>query len=352
MSVTVVAARLAPYRRWLPSLGGRPRAGWLLSLEDSRGRVGRGDAACWPGFGSGAARTERALRDLVRDGSLLGRTIDSIDDVAALGLPRREFPEASHAVELAALDLLGRAHGRPVAALLEPHPAEAVPVHALVDGPEDAARAAARGLRHLKLKVGRAPLAEDAARLAAVRAAAPACALRLDANGAWATPSAALRALDALGRDGVEWVEQPLPAGKLAETRRLRRRAGVSLALDEDAATAPLAALADAADVVVLKPMFLGGLLAALRRARDAAHLGLDVCVTHALESAVGRAGALHLAASLSAPRACGLLSPYPEEPDGPRLRDGLLAVPPSPGLGVDASAPTPGLPSGHGRCA
>jgi O-succinylbenzoate synthase len=167
---------------------------------------------------------------------------------------------------------------------------------------------AASGCRTAKVKVAEPgqSLADDVARVEAVRdALGPAGAIRVDANAAWDV-SQAERALRELGRFGLEYAEQPCPT--LDEMAELRRRVGVPVAADESIRRAddPLAVrAAGAADIVVLKAQPLGGVRAALAVA-DAC--GLPVVVSSAVETSVGLAAGLALAAALPGlPYACGL---------------------------------------------
>jgi O-succinylbenzoate synthase len=158
---------------------------------------------------------------------------------------------------------------------------------------------AGSGCRTAKVKVadkGQAE-ADDIARVAAVREAiGPDGRIRVDANGAWDVDQAA-RMLAALARFGLEYAEQP--CATLAELAALRRRTGVPVAADESIRRAedPLAVrVAGAADIVVLKAQPLGGVRAALR---VAAECGLPVVVSSAVESSVGLAAGVALAAAL-----------------------------------------------------
>lgn len=96
-----------------------------------------------------------------------------------------------------------------------------------------AARWVQRGHRTVKIKVGRADLAEDVRRVAAVReVVGPDTTLLVDANQRWDLYRAR-RAIDALAPFGLGWVEEPLPAGDVAGYARLRRDVAVPLALGE-----------------------------------------------------------------------------------------------------------------------
>jgi len=167
-------------------------------------------------------------------------------------------------------------------------------------------------------------LSEDEARVEAVRdALGPKDMLRVDANGAW-TVEQAQKAIKALGRYELEYVEQPVAT--LEEMAVLRRSVDVPLAADESVRTAddPLrVAGLEAADVVVLKVQPLGG----IRRALDVAEAaGLPCVVSSALETSVGISAGVALAASLpSLPYACGLATV--ELLDGDVATESLLPV-------------------------
>ena len=149
-------------------------------------------------------------------------------------------------------------------------------------------------------------LADDVARVEAVRdALGSGGRVRVDANGAWSVDEAAdaLKRLDAFD---LEYAEQPVRT--LDEMAELRRRVDVRIAADESVRTAedPLrVAGLEAADIVVLKVQPLGG----VRRCLEVAEAcGLPVVVSSAVESSVGLAAGVALAAALpELPFACGL---------------------------------------------
>ena len=187
-----------------------------------------------------------------------------------------------------------------------------VPVNVTVPavGPERAhAIVAASGCRTAKVKIaepGQAP-ADDLARVEAVRdALGSGGSIRVDANAAWDvdTAVARIRALDRAV--GLEYVEQPCPT--LRELAAVRRRIDVRIAADEAvrrSADPVRVDLREACDVVVLKVQPLGGVRAALRVAE--AH-GLPCVVSSALETSVGIAAGVALAAALpELSFACGL---------------------------------------------
>ncbi|WP_366525323.1 o-succinylbenzoate synthase [Propioniciclava sp.] len=160
---------------------------------------------------------------------------------------------------------------------------------------------ATSGCSTAKVKVAQAgqTLTDDLDRVAAVRdALGPAGAIRVDANAAWSLPQAA-DALPRLDRaaGGLQYAEQPVAS--VADLARLRRTVTVPLAADESIRRAadPLEVKRrQAADIVVLKVQPLGGVRACLELA---AAIDLPVVVSSALESSVGIAQGVALAAAL-----------------------------------------------------
>jgi O-succinylbenzoate synthase len=188
-----------------------------------------------------------------------------------------------------------------------------VPVNVTVPavGPEQAHRIVlAGGCRTAKVKVAEPgqTLADDQARLEAVRdAIGPDGRIRVDANGLWDvdTAVASIAVLDRAA-GGLEYVEQPVMS--VEDLAVVRRAVGVPIAADESirrAADPYRVRDLEAADVAVLKVQPLGGVRACLRIAED---IGLPVVVSSALETSVGIAAGVALAAALpELPYACGL---------------------------------------------
>ena len=181
-----------------------------------------------------------------------------------------------------------------------------IPVNVTVPAtdPERAyAIAASSGCTTAKVKVGEG---DDLARVEAVREAlGPAGRIRLDVNAGWDLDEAA-RQIRRLAGVGLEYVEQPVAGAD--DMARLRRLVDVPLAADESIRLAPDPLhldLSEAADVAVLKVQPLGGVWQALRIAEA---IGLPAVVSSAVETSVGIAAGLALAAALpELPYACGL---------------------------------------------
>ena len=192
-----------------------------------------------------------------------------------------------------------------------------VPVNATVPAvpaehvPEVLARFAGATTAKVKVAEPGQSLADDLARVAAVRdAMGGAAGIRVDANGAWSVAQAT-DALRRLAAYGLEYAEQP--CGTVAELASLRvalarSRTDLLVAADESIRKADdpaRVARECAADLVVVKVPPLGGVRRALQVVADC---GLPAVVSSALDTSVGMAAGVALAAALpDLPFACGL---------------------------------------------
>jgi O-succinylbenzoate synthase len=155
------------------------------------------------------------------------------------------------------------------------------------------------GAKTFKVKVGR-NLNEDVIRVARVFSNAPKAAIRVDVNGLWSVDEALTNLYAYYEEIGpLEYVEQP--CATVEELRELKSKINIPLRIAADEiirkASDPFAVdLTDAADLLMLKVQPLGG----IQRSLDiAAHHGLPVVVSSALESAIGIEYGLELAASI-----------------------------------------------------
>ena len=317
----------------------RERELLVVALSDGDGVLGYGEAAPLQAYdGVSVDRVQRVLESyrpaLVRSGDMNGaQVIEACRQV-------EDLPAALAAIDLALWDRAGRRAGKPVAALLSDDPKARVPVNATLTAldragaAEQAARAVRAGFECLKLKVG---VGDDAGRVAAARAAAgPRVKLRLDANGAWGVEEA-VRAIDALSPAGLELVEEPTHG--LQAIREVRERVAVRVAIDETAAE-PGALGAGVADAVCLKISRCGGIAGLLAAATLVRAHGAEVYLASTLDGPLGIAAAVHAAAALASrgPIAhCGLatLELFEGLENPLPARDGTIAVPTAPGLGV-----------------
>lgn len=168
-------------------------------------------------------------------GSLVGQ--DAHHAVATV-LARTGNRLATALVEGATLDALAREEGVPLWRYLGATRAPRIATHASIAflAPHDAAdrarAATAAGFRRFKIRVGGGDAEEDVARVEAVRRAAPAASLALDANGAW-TAVEAIAIARWLAPLGIAWLEQPTAVGDDDALRAVRADGSISVVADE-----------------------------------------------------------------------------------------------------------------------
>lgn len=324
------------------------REGLLLRLATASGLVGLGEASPHPAAGPGAAQELDAV---------LARVGPRFIGVDVEWLPEGELPAPlACAFDMAGLDLLTKERDISVAALLSKQPRSNVAVNATIaverdDEAADEARAARKaGYTCVKLKVGIAGSVEEACRrVAAVRRAlGPDVLLRVDANGAWSVEQA-IATIEALEEFDLEFVEQPVGADNLEGMRRVRQAVRTAIAADEsitslDAARRVLEL--EAAQILVVKPMVVGGLRAAKEIADVAHEAGVATVITTTIDAGVGTAAALHLAAALPEDGpACGLATGALLAGDivieSLSVRESRMKVPRGAGLGVELDETT-----------
>jgi O-succinylbenzoate synthase len=261
---------------------------------------------------------------------VLLRPVRFPDAITVATIPRIPgWPMASAAIECAVLDALCRRSGASIAEWLGGRRTHVEAT--LTVGIDDVVDPAP--YRHVKVKVDGATTE------------LPPIATSADANGSLTVDGVA-----ALAGRGLDHLEQPLAADDLVGHATLRRVVPtVPIALDESIRSPgdvrTVAALG-AADIVVLKPGRLGGLLAA-RRAHDAAvAAGLRAKVGGMWDTGIGRAAALAVASlpGCSVPPDLAAADRYwaADIVADPVTVDagGRLAVPAGPGLGVDVTVP------------
>ena len=323
------------------------RYGLLLFLLSDSGLMGIGEASP---IGAGSEKEIEETASLIDCLAPQVLQIDldsseSLQQVRALPMP----PVVRFGIETALLDLMGKAIGRSALELLGGKPIP-LPVNALIttELPQGAAakarEAVALGFASLKLKVALGSIEQDEALVSSVRqAVGPKMKLRIDPNQGWSV-SQAIDSIQRLAPYGLEYVEQPVLAEEVAGLNAVRRGSSVLIAADEALGSIDdLERLAEegAADLFIVKAGRLGGLEAAREVMRLAEKAGKPVVVTSSLESGVGLAASVHLAATLpSHPFAHGLATGLLLENDlltSPILpSNGMIPVPTGNGLGVD----------------
>lgn len=248
--------------------------------------TGRGECVPYPRYGETAEATLAAIlamKDALRAG--LGRQ----------ALQATMAPSAArNAIDCALLDFEARQNGRRIWDRLgRAAPRPCVTAYTISLGSPETMAAATLKAAHrplLKIKLGGDG---DSLRIAAVRQAAPASELIVDANEAW-TEADLEQNLAACARAGVTLVEQPLPAGQDGRLARIKRP--IAVCADESVHDrASLPGLRDRYDAVNIKLDKTGGLTEALAMADTAKAQGFDIMVGCMVATSLAMAPAMLL---------------------------------------------------------
>ena len=284
----------------------------IVELCLGNGVVGIGEAATLggPRWSEESVESIKATIDTYLAPALIGSAADRFEAARVrMDQAAKRNNAAKGAIDSALFDAVGKTLGVPAVQLLGGVVRESVPVlWTLASGDpaqeiDEAERKIAAGLHNtFKVKIGAQAPEADMARLRRLASALEGRAsLIVDANQAW-DETTALRCLPVLAEIGVTLIEQPLPAWNILGMARLRMRSTVPLMADECVfSTHDMldVARAGAADVVSLKLVKHGGLLAMREVASVARSAGIGLYGGCLLESSIGAAAHLHSFAGL-----------------------------------------------------
>lgn len=290
---------------------------------------------------------------------LVGRDATEIRSLIGLmdwRLHGAESEAAKSGVEMALLDLLGKALNCPVYQLLGGKARSGVSVAWVIGygdptaAAEEAAEYVSRGFSTIKLKVGRPNSDEDEQTVRAVREAiGDEIPLKLDANEGYRTPMEAVTELRKLEAYGLQLIEQPLKARHLEGLAFIKSRLDTPLLADEsmyvwhDALSLAKSGACDVLNVYVSES---GGLLAASKAFAIGEAAGMPALVGSQCELGIGTAAGAHLAVAMPnlgyTSDLVGALR-YPQDIINETLRyeQGVLYPPEGPGLGVTINLET-----------
>ena len=275
----------------------------ILVAIQSEGITGWGECAMDrdPGYSYETSGTGwHILKDFILP-PLLGQEVQDASDFHRRVAGVRGHHLAKAGVEMALWDLLGQREGRSLREMLGGR-RERVDVGVSVglqSSPEAlvgrVGRYIADGYRRIKIKIKPGRDVEDAA---AVRKAYPDIRLQVDANSAYSLESAkVLKPLDALG---LLLIEQPLAEDDLWDHHKLQEQFRTPICLDESILSMRHARAAlemGACRIINIKPGRVGGLSQAVSIHDLCLAQGIPVWCGGMLETGIGRASNLALAA-------------------------------------------------------
>ena len=322
----------------------------LVRLETAGGLVGWGEASPWAVFTgtaeAAAAALDRYLRPLAigADPRELSGIMARADKVLV------GHREAKAALETALLDLLGRASGLPVHALLGGACRDRIPLSVSLADPDFGAdldllaRIRAEGVGIVKVKTGVRDHRFDVDRLERLRADHADLDIRVDYNQGLAAHEA-LRRLRDIEAFGVTFIEQPVPGNEREAMAALSAALDTPILADEsvfgpeDAVRAVRDRVADLFSVKIMKS---GGPRRGLEVAAIGAAAGIACYGGDMFETGLAHLAGTHMiAAAPNISLGCEfyqarwylmhdvLAQPFP-------IEDGQVVVPTAPGLGVD----------------
>lgn len=311
----------------------------IVKIVDDDGIEGLGEAAPNRYYGESVATVASALDQFAPVlGSADSWSLEAID--ASLDRVLRGNNSAKSAISSALHDIMGKRLGVPVYRLWGLDAADAGETSFTIGIADN------EGLRQrvadaaeypiLKIKLG---TDRDMEIVRVVREAAPGKRLRVDANAAW-TASHAVRMIDFLADNDVEFVEQPVPQHDIEGLRFVRARSKLPIFADESClVSTDVPRLAGAVDGVNLKLAKCGSLREALRIVHTARSFGMSVMAGCMIESSLGISAIAQLAPLLDHADFDGaaLLANDPFE--GARIDAGRISLADRPGLGAVRAA-------------
>jgi L-Ala-D/L-Glu epimerase / N-acetyl-D-glutamate racemase len=325
----------------------------IVSIETDTGLIGWGEASVvplWSGESQGGANA--LIKDYFVPMLLNRDPADYLSIVQEMdGIIDNPFTKA--AVEMALLDLVGKAQNQPVYELLggAKNP-KRIPIKFSIGlrEPEDAANIAAtkvkEGFTAIKLKVG-PDREKDLSRVRAVReAVGPKIKLNVDVNGGWSVKES-IREIPRYAEFNLEYVEQPTPRWDIDGMSVVRANSDVPIMADESVFAiwqAEQVIAKKAADLMSIYPGKNGGLLKAQKICKMAESAGIGCHLGSNLEWDPGTSAMCHLTAACSNVQICrfpvDILGPlyYAVHPckNPIHFENGHVHVPEGPGLGVE----------------
>jgi len=321
--------------------------GLLVEIATDAGLTGYGYADLFPRTGETVSTAQSVIQEVLTPG-LVGK--DPMEINTLLRWMEKQLPghkRAKASIEIALMDLRGKNSNLPIYELLGGKARDRVIAMKMVglkapdEMAEECVALVENGIKALKLKIG-SGYDQDRARVKKVRERVGAkIFLKVDANQAYDL-ALAKKMAHVLADCGVETFEQPLPADDWDGMVALTRESPVPIEADQTVRTAKDALEVirrRAARIVNTSPQKAGGILEAKKIADLCEAAGMPCILSNVAGSQINDAAALHvIVASKAAFMPCEVSEFHRVTGDpasGLEVKDGVIAVPKRPGLGI-----------------
>ena len=334
-SLTTKIVRLNLQHTWTTTMSSSQYRDTLHTTFTRSGITGHGEGAPIVRYHEDAATAQKAVES-VRDLLLSADPMQFSKTMAEVfkRVPGEWAGKAS--IDIALMDWVGKKLGIPLYSYfgLDAKDAPLTTFSIGIDTPEITKQKTREAADYpvLKVKVG---LATDEPTIEAVRSVTKKP-LRVDANEGWKDKEEAVRKINWLEKQGVEFIEQPLPAEMIEETRWIRSRVHIPIIADEACQRASdIPKLKDAFDGINVKLDKSGGMLEAYRMIGLARALGMKTMLGCMVSSSVSVTAAAHLSPLVDYADLDGNLLISNDPFHGVRVEKGRLILPTKPGLGL-----------------
>lgn len=301
----------------------------------SDGITGYGEGAPIVRYHESAESAKTAIESA--KGALLAADPNQFDKMLNLALHTIQGEWAGKAaIDIAVMDWVGKKLNVPLYRYfgLDPKDAPVTTFSIGIDTPEITKQKTreAEAFPILKIKVG---LDSDEQTIAAVRSVTQKP-LRVDANEGWKDKEVALRKIEWLAKQGVEFIEQPMAADRLEDTRWIKERSPIPVIADESCQRpSDIPKLVGAFDGVNIKLDKAGGILQGYRMIQIARALGFKTMLGCMVSSSCSVTAAAHLSPLVDYADLDGNLLISNDPYRGITVKDGRIILPDGPGLGL-----------------
>jgi len=333
--LTTKVMRLNLQHTWTTTMSSSQYRDTLHVAYTRDGITGHGEGAPIVRYHEDAEGARKAVES-VRDEVLKSDPMQFAKIMAAVFERVRGEWAGKAAMDIALMDWVGQKLGIPLYTYfgLDPHDAPLTTFSIGIDTPEITRQKTREAADYpvLKVKVG---LATDEPTIEAVRSVTDKP-LRVDANEGWKDKEEAVRKINWLEKHGVQFIEQPMPAEMIEETRWVRSRVHIPIIADEACQRASdIPKLKEAFDGVNVKLDKSGGMLEAYRMIEIAKALGMRTMLGCMVSSSVSVTAAAHLSPLVDYADLDGNLLISNDPFHGVTVEKGKLILSKRPGLGL-----------------